>query len=53
MCMILIYPVIFANVSREKIFRYAAFAACILVYAGINYGFIPSTELRPDNSREV
>lgn len=53
MCMILTYPVIFANVYREKIFRYAAFAACILVYAGINYGFIPSTEFRPDNSREV
>ncbi len=53
MCMILTYPVIFANVYREKIFRYAAFVICILVYAGITYGFIPSTEFRPDNSREV
>lgn len=53
MCMILTYPVIFANVYREKMFRYAAFVICILVYAGITYGFIPSTEFQPDNSREV
>lgn len=53
MCMILTYPVIFANVYWEKMFRYAAFVICILVYAGITYGFIPSTEFQPDNSREV
>lgn len=53
MCMILTYPVIFANVYREKMFRYAAFVICILVYGGITYGFIPSTEFQPDNSREV
>ncbi|MCI8483136.1 MAG: GGDEF domain-containing protein [Lachnospiraceae bacterium] len=53
MCMILTYPVIFANVYREKFFRYVAFAMCIFVYASITYGLIPSTEFQPDNSREV
>ncbi len=53
MCMTLTYPVIFANVYREKYFRYVAFVMAILVYAGINYGMIPSTEFKPDNSKEV
>lgn len=53
MCMILTYPVIFANVYREKIFRYIALAMCVMVYAAITYEVIPSTEFKPDNSREV
>ncbi len=53
MCMVLTYPVIFANVYREKYFRYVAFVMAILVYAAINYGIIPSTEFKPDNSKEV
>ena len=53
MCMILTYPVIFANVYREKYFRYVAFVLCILVYSGVSYGIIPSTEFMPHNSKQV
>lgn len=53
MCMVLTYPVIFATVYREKVFKYVAFAMCIMVYAFITYGVVPSTEFKPENSKEV
>lgn len=53
MCMILTYPVIFANVYREKYFRYIAVVLSVLVYGCISYGIIPSTKFMPDNSKQV